>query len=378
MENIATKRYDYIDALRGFAILGVVLVHTLQLAIPTSDTLVKIVSEGARGVQLFYIASAMTLFLSMESKREYEKKSVQNYFIRRFFRIAPAFYLAIIVYTAYDGFSPRFWAPNGIEWWFILLTALFLHGWHPETITSVVPGGWSIAVEMTFYLLVPFLFSKLKDIKKTLAAIFLSLIISKILSLAVVNFFSPYYPAKQQYLVSEYSSLWFFSQLPVFLLGILLYHLINRYPREDKRTAFLLLLSSFFLFFAFLTVRTFGDLLPHHFLYGIAFVIFALSLYYWPQIFLVNRFTVLVGRISFSIYLVHFMVLNLIEKLLPDGLVLTGNLGFALAYLLVLCPSICIAYVTFKFIEAPGINLGRYVIRTYAKLNRANEERVTQ
>ena len=36
-----------------------------------------------------------------------------------------------------------------------LSTAFFLHGLHPEAINSVIPGGWSIAVEMTFYLFFP-------------------------------------------------------------------------------------------------------------------------------------------------------------------------------------------------------------------------------
>ncbi len=38
------------------------------------------------------------------------------------------------------------------------LTALLQHGWRPALINSLVPGGWSIAAEGTFYLLAPFCF----------------------------------------------------------------------------------------------------------------------------------------------------------------------------------------------------------------------------
>ena len=162
MKNIEIRKYDYIDALRGFAILGVILVHSSQWVAPTSSVLSTIASEGARGVQLFYIASALTLFLSLAARKQQEERANLSFFIRRFFRIAPAFYCAIIIYTAYYGMSVRYWAPNGLEWWYIPLTAFFMHGWHPETITSVVPGGWSIAVEMTFYLFVPYLFFKIE------------------------------------------------------------------------------------------------------------------------------------------------------------------------------------------------------------------------
>ena len=126
VKNISTTKYEYINAIRGFAILGVVLVHSSQWVRPASDILSKIASEGARGVQLFYVASALTLFLSMASrKQQEERRGLLSYFIRRFFRIAPAFYCAIIIYTAYNGMSAHYWAPNGLEWWSILLTAFF-------------------------------------------------------------------------------------------------------------------------------------------------------------------------------------------------------------------------------------------------------------
>jgi peptidoglycan/LPS O-acetylase OafA/YrhL len=363
-KNIVSRKYDYIDSIRCFSILGVVLVHCSQWVAPRSSILSQIASQGARGVQLFFIASALTLFLSMASRKEQkEERLILNFFVRRFFRIAPAFYLAIIAYTAYDRFSPRYWAPNGIEWWYVPLTVFFLNGWHPETITSVVPGGWSIAIEMTFYLFVPYFFLKLDDIRKTLFAIFFSIIFSRVASFFVVHFLSPHYSDDQKYIVNNFSFLWFFSQLPIFLLGILLYHLTIKYPSEDKRSSLVLLFFSLFLFLAFLNVQTFYGLLQQHFLYGISFVIFCLSLYYSPWGLLVNSFTVLVGRLSFSIYLTHFMILNMMRNIFANGFVLNGDFGFALAFLLVLSLSICISYITYNFIESPGINLGKYIIK---------------
>ena len=56
------------------------------------------------------------------------------------------------------------WAPNGVEWYYVPLTALFLNGYHPEMVTSVVPGGWSIVVEMTFYLVLPLLATAIRSL----------------------------------------------------------------------------------------------------------------------------------------------------------------------------------------------------------------------
>ena len=143
----------------------------------------------------------------------------------------------------------------------------------------------------------------------------------------------------------------------------MLYHIIKRYPHNDKSMASFLLFSSLFFFAAFLIAQTFGNLLPKHFLYGIAFLLFSLSLHYSPQKFLVNRFTVLVGRLSFSIYLAHFMVLNVMKNVFSSGFLLNGNLGFILAFALVLVLSICISYITHTAIEIPGINLGKLIIK---------------
>ena len=176
------RKFPFIDALRGLAILGVVYVHAGLWGEPASSWLIRFAVNGRRGVQLFFVVSALTLFLSMDNRRKREKNPIRNFFIRRFFRIAPLFYCGIIAYTLIDGFSPRYGAPDGIEWWYLPLTALFINGWSPETITSVVPGGWAIAVEMTFYLVFPLLYRRLHSIGATLCFVGAALVFDFVLS----------------------------------------------------------------------------------------------------------------------------------------------------------------------------------------------------
>lgn len=153
------RHYDYLDALRGIAILGVVLVHSGILS-GQQHTLYVIAFTGQRGVQLFYMVSAFTLFMTLDSRRT-EQKEISNFFIRRFFRIAPLFYLAIVANLLLYGRSLII--DDKLSALDIISGFLFLHGLCPRTINSVAIGGWSIAVETSFYLLVPMLYYRIRS-----------------------------------------------------------------------------------------------------------------------------------------------------------------------------------------------------------------------
>lgn len=215
------KKYKYIDSLRGAAICGVMLTHSAVGSGPTNQILSWFMNYGQMGVQLFYVASAITLCMSWNARVGHEKYPVLNFWLRRLFRIAPMFLVAIGLYVFLQGYGPRYWAPNGINGYFIALTAVFLHGFHPETINSVVPGGWSIAVEMTFYAIFPILVCRVGGVVPMCLMIFASLILVKHNGTIVHYIFD--YPVDQKYIVDNFSNLNFVAQLPVFLFGMLAY-----------------------------------------------------------------------------------------------------------------------------------------------------------
>lgn len=357
------KKYDFIDTLRGLAILGVILLHTSQIVQPSGWLLGQIANNGQHGVQLFYIASALTLFLSMHSRQQSETAPTRNFFLRRFFRIAPMFYAALAVFFLLDGMSARYWAPYGLRWWYPVSTLLFLHGWYPETIDSVVPGGWSIAVEMTFYLLLPLLFIYLRDIKSTLLYIAIALILGWELNLLMTWVYTPLYPADQQYLVTSFVYFWFFNQAPIFGLGILVYHLFVRARKIRGRAVGPALLWGSLAWLAAIMATNLGDpLIQHHFLMSIGFAGLALGLYFIHPRALVNPVTVWIGKLSYSLYLVHFGMLRVLGAVFPNGFPLQGDLGTAAAFLLVLGCSTLVSYATYRLIERPGIHLGAALV----------------
>lgn len=359
--NSRINKYPFIDALRGLAILSVVFFHTAVVVAPGSNTMFMLKEQGARGVQLFYIASALTIFLSMRGRAQ-EVDSTRKFFIRRFFRIAPLFYLSIVAYLLIYGFGPRAGAPYGINGWHLLWTATFLNGWHPEMINSVVPVGWSIAVEMSFYLLAPFLFVRLKDINRSLLLTLATLVLMKLLREALFPPLAALYP-DQDYFVRLYFYLWFFAQLPVFIMGILVYQVfVEKADKPDRHLGTALLFLSLFLFVSFLNVSTYANLLPVHILYGVAFGIFTLALAFNPVKLLVNPFTVWVGKLSYSVYLAHYGVAILLLNLVGDRIP-AGDLNYFLVFLLLTGITLPISWLTYTIIEKPGIRLGKRIIQ---------------
>ena len=100
------------------------------------------------------------------------------------------YYLGIVYYLFQDGLGPRYMLGDEthITALNIISNFIFLNGFNPHWITSIVPGGWSITVEMTFYAILPLLFLKIKNLNNAFNFLNISLLIKLFLQL----FFSPF------------------------------------------------------------------------------------------------------------------------------------------------------------------------------------------
>lgn len=357
MSEINIKKYDYIDAIRGIAITLVVLVHASQYVKPLSSWLLAVMGEGASGVQLFYVASAMTLCMSWVARHGKDVYPVRSFYLRRLFRIAPMFYLAIILFLLLNGTAASYFAPNGISWWFVPMTALFLHGFHPETINSVVPGGWSVAVEMTFYLVFPLLMC-VRKFHYLLFILIACIVLQQFNATLSSMVFT--YEAPQAYLIERFAFFNFFSQLPVFIMGIMAYLYLVKNQAVGLKT--LLLGGAVFLLLLLEFWRPSQTFVQHHVVAGGMFAIFSIFLAYRPTVLLVNRLTVFLGKLSFSMYLVHIAVLKILGNAQINLLFGSGDLNSLLFFLFVLTLTAGVSWLTYRFVEKPGIALGRRLI----------------
>lgn len=331
-----TERNRSLDLLRGVAILLVISVHCAQATTSIVPGLASFaIQYGEFGVPLFFIVSGYTMMLTFGDR--VDLAAVRSFYIRRVFRIAPLFWAAILLYlllTGGEGFKA--WAPGGIGAGDVLLTFLFLHGSSVTAFNSVVPGGWSIAVEMQFYLLFPLIICCFRRQNGPAICYAVIALVSAVGQLAAQRYLvaqmAASLPGDQAYLADAFFYCWLPHQLVCFGFGILLYDTI-----EHKR---LPTLGALFLAGACLSSS-----------WGALIVILAVLSYAVLAWNLTNSFVGLLGRHSYAIYLTHFALISAVTTLVSLDpallLVLVTALALAVSY-----------YVTEPLIERRFNQLG--------------------
>lgn len=356
-------RSHTLDVLRGLAILGVMAIHVSQSFPSNIDAVDYAFMCGWTGVNVFYFVSAITMGL-MWTQRAGEANPAAKFYIRRALRIAPMFWLAIPAYLAINGTGPSYNAPNGIGPLQVILTATFLHGFWPDSVNSVVPGDWSIAAEMTFYLVFPFLITAFGSRRRLYVAlaIVLHLVNVCLFKPWAFELFSSYYGPGHESFVWTTLHLSFLNQLPVFLIGCaLFFSLRDGFTRSDAA------IFAVFITLSFAANRATG---AHEFNYLIINLVLGalvagcikLAIHFQPLEAL--------GRNSYSMYLSHFAVIYGLRQLWPlaDGLI-----SLLIAYAVTAALSYLVARATWHLVERRVQNLAHRL--TTARSDRSSIRR---
>ncbi len=354
------KHFEYIDALRGIAILLVILVHTGQKIIGLPQWGKSITDAGQFGVQLFFIVSAMTLFMSYEQREKKDGKNTRKFFfIRRIFRILPLFYVALAFFSvlyAFQGIKVKVSD--------IILSATFLNNFDMfgASINKVPGGGWSIAIEMMFYLFLPFLFKKIKSVKKSLAIFGFFAVASVILRIFMHNLLFAKIGPRLFDMEAGYLYFWFPNQLPIFLLGVACYFFIKSGKSIRKEEGiFLLALMPMIVMLKQILLSGFWWLKgSDHLFFGIIFAILVFVMSQMKLKLLENNFTIFTGKVSYSLYFFHGVSFLFFSK--PINALLPPWLALAVLYALSVGMGLVIAYISYKLIEEKGIKMGKKYI----------------
>jgi len=353
-------RYSYIDALRGFAILGVMAVHVSLFAGVTGFAK-DFVEWGQMGVQLFFVVSALTLCLSIERK-PVNKISIRNFYLRRLFRIAPMYYVGILMYGLINYYQYKTNTPNAYQYYTpagILSNVLFVHGFVPKYNNTIVPGGWSIGTEMAFYVIFPYLYlflagKSIRFMSRLLIIYFVAgtvaaYLLTRITHKVVVNDSFVYFNL--------------LNQLPVFLWGILLFKILKRTEVVSGITIALLLIAGGA---GFLLSWYKGDIFFFFFVPFFSAMAFVAITLYLSKINIQLHWVKRIGQLSYSIYILHFLFCILVAYGIKQLSFMNGlgnELRFLVSYILVLLLTVIAAQFSEKYFENKCIALGSRVIK---------------
>jgi peptidoglycan/LPS O-acetylase OafA/YrhL len=303
----------------------------------------RLIGLGNLGVQLFFLVSAVTMCLMWDQRRG-ESQRTLKFYIRRFLRIAPLFWCAIVFYTLAWHLSPDRGSLQGVTWFQVVITSIFLHTFFPSATNSVVPGGWSIGIEMGFYLVFPLLALVPKDRLPLFS--FAAYVILGLLGTAMAERLG----SGDDYGTFLYYS--FLTQFPIFSIGMFVYGVTHR--EVTLSTSCIGTWVILWLVIAVVAKLKFHWTSRPLFWFEVMVLSAAVgSSIRWN---LANRWLAYVGRLSYSMYLVHFAVLYFLERIVGNGW------SYSFGMITTLAITIAIAAISQATAERWSQELARYLV----------------
>jgi len=139
-----------LDFLRALAIIMVLFFHTLVL-FPHPEWLSYVAKFGWIGVDLFFALSGFLIASQLFAKIVEDKKiSFRDFFIKRFFRIVPAYLTVLFLYLSFPALREH--GTPAPYWKFLTFTQNLGLDLRSQ---SAFSHAWSLCVEEQFYLFFP-------------------------------------------------------------------------------------------------------------------------------------------------------------------------------------------------------------------------------
>jgi peptidoglycan/LPS O-acetylase OafA/YrhL len=258
-----------------------------------------------------------------------------------------------------------------------LATLTFAGAWIPAHAATLVPGGWSISVEMWFYLVAPLLVPRIRTLHH---ALWFSL--AAIMLRCAINESLVAWAGAPSASFAAFLYFWLPNQLPMFALGTVAYQAYKSLGRTARERALVPETNApgfsmaggghglFFLaagvYLVAAGIQGFKALLPFHVIFGFGFLLVFLHLMAMPGSPVANRPLIALGRISYSAYFAHFFVIERTEAWaipLLRGAVASPALQYLVFLASTLALTALVSAALHRWVELPGQALGRSLIR---------------
>jgi peptidoglycan/LPS O-acetylase OafA/YrhL len=307
---------------------------------------------GKLGVVLFFVLSGMLItYLLLHEESQEQSISIKKFYIRRILRIWPLYFL-VVVFALFIAPRIAFFHLDNCESalsdttvWPISLLFLFFMPNGVMAYFGVVPyvvQTWSIGVEEQFYLTWPLLIKKIKNRALLFPGIFIAYNAIKLVLIALQHTL-PVCKILLQF--------WYYFNIDCMALGSLAAYIMFYQKTKIQRVLFHPVLQATTLALLVVLIGI-GYQFPYmHFeMYGILFTIVVINLAFNPQTILKLENPVFnyLGKISYGIYMYHFIALTIAIRLLQY----TGLVNSFLVYVLGFTVTVLLAAFSYHFFEA--------------------------
>jgi peptidoglycan/LPS O-acetylase OafA/YrhL len=357
----ARPRLRALTSLRFFAAFHVVIFHFQAMQIFFGPAwFQKLSSIGYVGVTFFFVLSGFILVYTYAGR----PVILKDFWRARFARIYPAYAFSLLVTAPFFFFAvltmniPFFaWAKAHLKLASVLVLSL-LQAWVPQAALTWNAVAWSLSVEAFFYVLFPFLLLFL--IRRAPPQLFLIAVASWLSSLALSCFYVLVNPDRLSVVNADVlGAFWLnalkfnpLARLPEFLLGMACGFLFLR-SRKDSKLALPLVLVGIA---ALALVAYFSGVIPYAILHtallapAFAAIVYGFALRpKWGSI-LENRWLVLCGDASYSLYLLHSMIIGMYFHNTTGQLRNQNPVGVLVFVLL----AVTVSALVYRFIEEPA------------------------
>jgi peptidoglycan/LPS O-acetylase OafA/YrhL len=314
------------DCLRGIAALTVMVAHLPGTPLSTD--------LGQAGVRLFFIVSGYCIFLSLNAG---QGPGLRSFLLKRGFRLYPAYWLSIAVAVALAGGT----VGAGTVAANVTMLQRFMG------VNDIVGVYWTLFYEVIFYVLAMVLHAA--GLSRSLRGLMAALAVVSVLGIVA---------AALRGLAGVPAPIALFIFVALFLGGGVLYHL-QAAGRSDEPGVWAGVLAFCGVMLVMPWLVSQGESLggSHWARYGgyclTAVAAFRLGTTWLP---LRSRVLAFVGSISYSLYLIHELVIAEVAARW-DGVAMAAiSVGLSLAA----------AYAMWVLVERPGVRLGQITLRRLA------------
>jgi len=321
---------NFVTGMRAWAALAVVLIHAggggLRQLGPIGNALADF---GMTGVYAFFVISGFSVCASLRNSGSYG-----SYLVRRAFRLLPPYFLII----AWAGYSA------GADATDMALHFALLNWISVDTANSILSVEWSIPIEAAWYILLPPLLVVASRSAWWCAGVLLAAFVS-------------YYVATAAYRVAglpieafHYSPLRYAF---LFALGMSAYLIRSWYPPQADRYSDGAVLAA-------------AAIIASHVLWDFSSPYLAAGLATWVivamgqggsllvRMLFSNRPAIFVGTVSYSVYLLHVLVLGHVREYVAAPF---------LVFVFAAAASVAVSCITYLAVERPSVRLGSLVAR---------------